>query len=363
MTAVLLAIAGIVSLALGPSSDAGVLLRAGADAPTFVANGEWWRVVSAVFLHIGGLHLLVNTLGMWFLGRIAEEVFGGTRMLAIFGVAGVVGAFASYLASPGMSAGASGAIFGLLGAVFVEITWHRAKYRQAWKRGMWGGLAVVTLAQLAYGIMNPIIDQWAHGAGLAAGAVTAVVLSPNGRWATPGKYIARVLASGFVLASIAAAVLVARTSVVDSFENLPRARVMLGTVSVEAPIAWGLSGDSVQQHDLWIDLHLRRAEGSLAANVANSLLGESKNAPNYGFDQVDKAKDQLVPLPPGWEGEELAVSAPDPLGSRQRYRALVVGREVRTGIDGEVIIATLYVPESVAQVAPAYFTSLLGSVR
>jgi len=110
-------------------------------------------------------------------------------------------------------------------------------------------------------------------------------------------------------------------------------------------------------------LHLRRAEGALVANVANSLLGESKNAPSYGFDQVDKAKDQLLPLPPGWEGAELAVSAPDPLGSRQRYRAIVVGKVVRTGRDGEVIIATLYVSETVAQAAPGYFTSLLGSVQ
>jgi membrane associated rhomboid family serine protease len=363
ITVVLLAVAGVVSLVLGPSSDAGVLLRAGADAPTFVSNGEWWRVVSAVFLHIGGLHLLVNTLGMWFLGRIAEEVFGGTRMLAIFGVAGVAGAFASYLASPGMSAGASGAIFGLLGAVFVEITWHRAKYRQVWKRGMWGGLAVVTLAQVAYGFMYPIIDQWAHGAGLAAGALTAVLLSPNARWATAGKYFSRALASAFVLASLAAAVFVARTSVEDSLDHLPRSRVMLGTVSVEAPTAWGLSGESVQQRDLWIALHLRREDGALKANLENSVKGESKNAPNYGFDEVDKAKDQLLPLPPGWEGEELAVSAPDPLGSRQRYRAIVVGKVVRTGREGQVIIATLYVPETVVQTAPAYFTSLLGSVQ
>jgi hypothetical protein len=228
---------------------------------------------------------------------------------------------------------------------------------------MWGGLAVVTLAQLAYGILNPIIDQWAHGAGLAAGAVSALFLSRNARWTAVGTWVSRAVAGAFVAACITAAVFVARTSVADSFENLPRARVMLGTVSVEAPVGWALSGDSVQQRDLWVALHLRRAEGSLAANVANSLLGESKRAPEYGFDQVDKAKDQIVPLPPGWEGEELAVSAPDPLGSRQRYRAIVVGHIVRVGRDGEVIIATLYVPETVAQAAPAYFTSLLASVQ
>src|SRR5262249_22942584 len=56
LTVALLAVAGLVSVALGPSSDPGVLMRGGAMVPTFVSNGEWWRAVSCVFLHIGGLH-------------------------------------------------------------------------------------------------------------------------------------------------------------------------------------------------------------------------------------------------------------------------------------------------------------------
>ena len=60
-----------------------------------------------MFVHLGGLHLLVNVIGLWFLGRLCEEMFGATRTVAIFAVTGIGGACASFLASPvGVSAGA-----------------------------------------------------------------------------------------------------------------------------------------------------------------------------------------------------------------------------------------------------------------
>ena len=88
----------------------------------------------------------VTALGV-VLGLLVEDVFGAARMVAIFAVAGVSGAAASYLASPvGISAGASGAVFGLLAALLVEMTWHRRYYPLAWKRGLWGALIVVAVA-------------------------------------------------------------------------------------------------------------------------------------------------------------------------------------------------------------------------
>src|SRR5262249_35984957 len=157
---------------VGDTADSGVLVRVGAETRGLVAAGEWWRLISCVFVHVGGLHLLVNAIFLIVLGRLAEDIFGTACMVAIFGLAGVVGAPASNLASPaGASAGASGAVFGLLGAVFVEITWHRARYRMAWKRGLWGVLAVVAISQFGSGFLSSVIDHWAHGAGLLTGAV------------------------------------------------------------------------------------------------------------------------------------------------------------------------------------------------
>src|SRR5690606_38154979 len=105
----MLAIALVVSLTIGPSSDIGVLVRDGALVRGLVHEGEWWRLVSSVFIHVGGIHLAFNMIGLWFVGRLTEELFGSSRTLAIFAVAALAGAVASFLASPvGMSAGASG---------------------------------------------------------------------------------------------------------------------------------------------------------------------------------------------------------------------------------------------------------------
>jgi membrane associated rhomboid family serine protease len=85
-----------------------------------VSHGEWWRLVTAAFLHFGFVHLGVNMLSLFFTGRILEVVVGRWRFLLIYFVAGIAGsAGALYLSPNDVTAGASGAIFGVLGALFV----------------------------------------------------------------------------------------------------------------------------------------------------------------------------------------------------------------------------------------------------
>src|SRR5262249_4923529 len=159
------------------------------------------------------------------LGRVAEEVFGGARTVALFGASGIAGAYASFLAAPsGVSSGASGAVLGLLGAVFVELTLHRHHYRTAWRRGLWGGIAVVTVSQFGIGFFYPVIDQWAHGAGLLTGVVFGAALSPHARWAAVARQGGRALALSFAALAVASAALVARTSIADSYGAIPRVR-------------------------------------------------------------------------------------------------------------------------------------------
>src|SRR5690606_11725912 len=95
LTGAVLGVAGFVSVAVGTSHDLGVLVRAGAMVRSLVEGGEWWRLVSAVFVHVGAVHLFVNAIGAFFLGRVAEELFGGPRTVALFGASGVAGACAS----------------------------------------------------------------------------------------------------------------------------------------------------------------------------------------------------------------------------------------------------------------------------
>ena len=357
----LLGVAGAIALTLGDSSDVGVLIRSGAMVRGLVHGGEWWRIVSCVFVHVGGVHLIVNVVGLWFLGRLTEDLMGSWRTACVFALSGIAGAAASYLASPaGVSAGASGAIFGLLGAVFVELTLHRKRHRSAWNRGVWGSLVVVTVAQVATGFVYPVIDQWAHGVGLAVGALAGGLLSPNARWASASLRVARAIAIASAAIAVIAGVLVVRTSLSDSLFDPPRSRHQVRDVTVSAPAGWLASDDELGDADDLFTLAVHREpSGTFSVQLATYGAQEPARARDRGFDQVDLATDHLVPLPDGWEGSELVVSVADALGSRQRYRVVVAGHAAPTG----VILASLYLPETVARKAPSFFTQMIQSIQ
>ncbi|MBA3394524.1 MAG: rhomboid family intramembrane serine protease, partial [Deltaproteobacteria bacterium] len=358
LTAVLAAVAGGIAIVFGDSGDPGVLVRGGAMVRGLIDGGEWWRLVTCVFIHVGMVHLAVNAIGMYFLGRVTEEMFGTARTLALFGLCGIAGAFASYLASPaGVSAGASGAIFGLLGAVFIELTWHRHKYRAAWKRGMWGGLVVVTIAQVGVGFLYPVIDQWAHGAGLFAGITFGALLSPSAPWATVGKHVARAIAVAFATASIVAGIFVAQTSIGDSLGAAPRVRHTVAEVAITAPATW-LADNELADPDGLVLVTLRReplqnlATQMTAWSVEAKAIGKAR-----GFDDIAVPATRLIALPTGWEGTELVGSFEDALGNRQRYRVIVAGRAF-----GDTLIQlVIMTPDSIAAAAPDFFAQLVAS--
>jgi hypothetical protein len=299
---------------------------------------------------------------LWFLGRLSEELFGPWRTVAIFALSGIAAAVASFVAvSAGISAGASGAIFGLLGAVFIELSLHRKRHRAAWSRGLWGSLALVAVVQIAVGFFQPATDQWAHIGGLAVGAVVGTLLSPHTRWAAAGQHIARVIAIGFAVLVVVAGVLAVRTSIADSLANAPRATRNVGTLHVTAPASWLQSSDTLFDPDLFTLIAAQRvpATASLEAQLDAYAKGEPERAKGRSFDHVEAAPDQIIALPPGWQGSELVVSLADTLGGRQRYRVVVAGRLDPAGI----VLASVYAPETVARAAPSFFTGLLASVQ
>src|SRR5690348_2965783 len=94
------------------------LLQYGASVPWPAMQGQWWRLVTAGFLHGGILHILMNSWVLFDLGAAVEEVYGGSRMLVIYFVSSVLGFYVSALWNPGVpSVGASAALFGLVGAM------------------------------------------------------------------------------------------------------------------------------------------------------------------------------------------------------------------------------------------------------
>jgi membrane associated rhomboid family serine protease len=104
----------------GINSDAGTIFQHGVlDGPD-IANGDYWRLLSAAFMHFGPIHLGMNMLVLWFVGRPLEERMGRGRFLLLYLVAGLAGSAGALLATPcAATAGASGAIFGLFGAALV----------------------------------------------------------------------------------------------------------------------------------------------------------------------------------------------------------------------------------------------------
>jgi membrane associated rhomboid family serine protease len=357
-----LASATATAFALDGSTDVGTLMRSGALIRGLVHDGEWWRLVTFPFVHIGGIHLIVNVFGLWFLGRLSEELFGPWRTVAIFALSGLAGAVASFVAvAAGISAGASGAIFGLLGAVFIELSLQRKRHRAAWTRGLWGSLAVVTVAQIGVGFIQPGVDQWAHIGGLAIGTLTGIVLSPHARFAKLSHHVARVIAIAYAALVIVVAVFAVRTTIADSLAASPQSTRNLSGVHVTAPTSWQGSGDVLFDPDLFTLIRARRVAPtvSLEAQLDAYTKSEPDFAKERGFDHVEPAKDQTIALPPGWQGSELVVSTADPLGGRQRYRVVVAARLDPAGI----VLASVYAPETVARAAPSFFTALLASVQ
>ena len=350
--AAMIAWAAAIAVFVGDSNDVGVVMRGGAIVREFVDAGQWWRLVSSIFVHIGGLHLFVNAVGMWTLGRLCEAMFGAARTLAIVAIAGIAGGLATYVASPfGVAAGASTAVLGVLGAVFVELTLYRHRHRAFWQRGMWSRVALVMFAMLAVVLTDPTAVLWGHGGGMLAGALAAAVLSPSAPWAKPARLVAFAIAGAFVAAFAAAAIFAARTSLAQSF-GPPIHTASVGDVALRVPASFSggafLDGPGIEGY-FAVDAGPHALEDWTAKATDNA---------HHEFEQVDVATEKLVALPPGWSGTELVVSSENSDGARQTWRRVVAGEPLA---DGRELVARIDLPEGMAREVPEVFTQILAS--
>lgn len=165
----------------GGSENEVVLLRFGAMFGPLISNGEYWRLFTAMFLHVGFMHLLFNGVGLLIFGRMLERIFGHYRFATIYVLAGLSGSVASYNFNPiVIGAGASGAIFGVLGALTAFFLIRRGVVGNVGRQYR-SGLALIVMINLAFGFLVPGIDNWAHLGGLAGGLVLGLALSPRYR--------------------------------------------------------------------------------------------------------------------------------------------------------------------------------------
>ena len=166
---------------LGGSTDSEVLKSLGANVPSLVWSGQWWRLLTSLFIHIGPLHLLVNCYGLYQLGTMFETLMGSRWMLAVYLASGIGGAIASvFFMRGGLSAGASGAIFGLLGALLGFLMRRRSRLMPSGKQLLsslllWAGINVVL------GLSLPHIDNAGHAGGAVTGLVLGLLLRERPR--------------------------------------------------------------------------------------------------------------------------------------------------------------------------------------
>ncbi|MGH3838081.1 MAG: rhomboid family intramembrane serine protease [Pseudonocardiaceae bacterium] len=144
--------------------------------PTAVADGEWWRLLTSGFLHIGPIHLAFNMIALWVIGRDLEQVLGRTRFLLVYLVSLLGGSMAVFLfaAENSRTAGASGAVFGLMGGLAVVLMRMRRSPRPA---------LTIILLNVVITFVVPGLSIFGHLGGLVFGAAvtSGLVYAPRNR--------------------------------------------------------------------------------------------------------------------------------------------------------------------------------------
>jgi rhomboid protease GluP len=151
-----------------PLPDA--LIRWGAEYGPLTTHGQWWRLITAMFIHIGAVHLLMNMFVLWQIGRFTERLFGHVGFAVLYLLAGLAGGITSLVWHPvTVAAGASGAIFGLYGGLLGFLLIRRDSMPTDTINRLLGSGVTFLLVNLAYGLVRPEVDVSAHLGGFVSG--------------------------------------------------------------------------------------------------------------------------------------------------------------------------------------------------
>jgi len=195
--------------------DTKQVLRWGADFGPLTLGGQWWRLLTSMFLHFGPLHLAFNMWALFNVGQVAEALFGSRAFLALYLLSGIGGSLASVLAHPlGVGGGASGAIFGVVGGVIVAAVLTRRRSGNELLLGrILPSLLLFVFYNLLIGFRTEGIDNMAHLGGLGVGAALAAAVL---MW--PAASLGRVAAAFLIaLGGAAYAVRVVRAPVLAEY--------------------------------------------------------------------------------------------------------------------------------------------------
>ena len=155
-----------------------ILVQLGANFAPYVTAGQYWRLFTANFLHIGLLHIGFNLYALYIIGPEVEVFYGPARFLVIYVLTALSGAIMSYAFTYGLSAGASTALFGLVGTLVAFFVRNRAVFGEmgtAWL----GNLAFIIVINLMIGISpGSQVDNFGHIGGFIGGVILGWLLCP-----------------------------------------------------------------------------------------------------------------------------------------------------------------------------------------
>lgn len=159
-------------------SQNGVQLAWGANFGPATQDGEWWRLGTALFLHFGLIHVALNMWAFWDAGQWVERMYGSFRFALIYFAAGLAGNLLSLVVHAGhaVSGGASGAIFGIYGALLCYLWLGRARIHRDEFRWLFRAATLFSILTIVFGLLIPGIDNAAHIGGLATGALVGLIL-------------------------------------------------------------------------------------------------------------------------------------------------------------------------------------------
>lgn len=159
-------------------TPAAKLVAWGGVAAFEVQQGEWWRLLTGTFLHGGFVHLAINMLGLYAVGQFIERIYGARLLIIVYVGCGLLGSALnlSFAAQHAVSVGASGAVFGVVGALLVTVFRHRDKLLKSFSKPTLVGVGFFVFYALSLGFANGGVGNAAHLGGLLGGCLAAFIL-------------------------------------------------------------------------------------------------------------------------------------------------------------------------------------------
>ena len=258
-----------------------VQLAWGANFGPATQDGQWWRPGSAMFLHFGIIHLVLNTWSLWDVGQLAERMYGRWRFVCIYMISGLAGNLVSLVVqgNAAVSGGASGAIFGVYGAALVFLWRERAAIAQHEFRWLfWGALGFASLT-IMLGYIIPGIDNAAHIGGFITGVLASIVLSQT--------ITARVMPIKITLATAFVIIIVS----LILFINLPTPKYRWSDELLLRDQINAFNDQNQAVNRSWLDIVNESKQGKKTASELAGQIDSTISAP------LEQSLEQLSELP------------------------------------------------------------------